>query len=274
MRELGYVEGKNLIYEFRFADNKLDQLPALAAELVALKLDVIVSYANAGPLALQKVTSTTPIVMTSASDPVASGLVKTLGRPGGNITGRATINAELGPERLEMLRDMLPKFSQVAVLLHPTGPARRLILDSFQTAGKVLGIKVLPLETQTLREIEDAFGVMVKHKARALILTSDPLFGENSVRIAALAIKNRLPSMSADRSYAEAGCLASYGTNLRESFRQAATYVDKILKGAKPADLPVEQPMTFELVINLKTAKSLGLKIPQNFMFRVDHVIE
>ena len=274
MRELGYIEGKNLVVESRYADHKLDQLPALAAELVALKMDVLVSGANAGPLALQKVTTTTPIVMTSAGDPDASGLVKTLGRPGGNVTGLATLSADLGPKRLEMLRDMLPKFSQVAVLLHPAAPAHRQILDGFQSAEKVLKIKVLPLETQTLREIEDAFGVMVKHKVRALIVSSDPLFSGNRVRIAELAVKNRLPSMTASRNYAEAGCLASYGTSFTDLYHRAATYVDKILKGAKPADLPVEQPMRFELVINLKTAKSLGLKIPQSFMLRVDHVTE
>jgi putative ABC transport system substrate-binding protein len=274
MRELGYVEGKNLIYEFRFADNKLDRLRALAAELVALKLDVIVSGANAGPLALQKATGTTPIVMTSASDPVASGLVKSLAQPGGNITGLATLNADLGPKRLELLREMVPNLSHVAVLLHPTGPVRRQILDSLQTAAQSLGVKILPMETQTAVEIEDAFGLMAKQKVRAVIVTSDPVFSQNRLKIAKLALNNRLPSMTADRQYAEAGCLVSYGTSLTDSYHRAATYVDKILKGAKPADLPVEQPTKFEFVINLKTAKALGITIPQSLLGRAGEVIQ
>ncbi|MBI3371493.1 MAG: ABC transporter substrate-binding protein [Betaproteobacteria bacterium] len=275
LRELGYVEGKNLSVEWRFADNALERLPALAAELVALKPDALVSMANAGPLALQQATSTIPIVMTSPSgDPVASGLVKSLARPGGNITGLSTLNADLSQKRLELLRGIAPNLSPVAVLLHPASPASRAILDSLRAAAQGLGVTILPIEIHTLREIEDAFGVMARHKARAVIVSSDPLFSRHRIKLAELAVKNRLPSMTVDRLYAEAGCLVSYGTSLADSYHRAATYVDKILKGAKPADLPVEQPTTFELVINLKTAKALGLKIPQSLLVRADAVIE
>ena len=274
LRELGYVEGRNLIVEWRFADDKLDRLPALAAELVALRADVLVSTANAGPLALQKATSEIPIVMTSASDPVGSGLVKSLARPGGNITGLSTINAELSPKRLELLLEIVPRLSHVAVLLDPASPANRPILESLEAAAKKPGVKVLALETRTLREIEDAFGAMARHKVRALIVPSDPLFSQHRFRIAELAAKNRLPSLSADRRYAEAGSLASYGTSLSESYHRAAAYADRILKGARPGDLPVEQPTTFELVINAKTAKTLGIRIPQSLLIRADRVIE
>ncbi|MBI3372768.1 MAG: ABC transporter substrate-binding protein [Betaproteobacteria bacterium] len=273
LRELGYVEGKNLSIEWRYADDKLDRLPALAAELVALKLDVIVSHANAGPLALQKATSTIPTVMTSTSDPVASGLVKSLARPGGNITGLTTMNIDLSAKRLELLLEMVPKLSHVAVLLEPASPASRPLLDSLKSAATKLGVKILPVETRTLKEVEEAFGAIAKQNARALILPSDPLFSGNRIRIAELATKNRLPTMAAERRYAEAGSLASYGTRLADSYHRAATYVDRIFKGAKPADLPVEQPTTFELVINMKTAKALGIKVPQSILVRADRVI-
>ena len=274
MQELGYVEGKNLAVEWRYADNQLERLPAQAAELVALKMDVIVSGANAGPLALQKATSTIPIVIASASDPVGSGLVKSLARPGGNITGLSTINTDLSPKRLELLRDMMPGLSHVAVLLHPASPSSHAILDSLREAARKIRVTIVPLETRTLLEIESALGAMAKHKSRAMIVSSDPLFSQNRARIAELAVKNKLPTLAADRQYTEAGCLASYGTSLADSYHHAATYVDKIFKGAKPGDLPVEQPTKFELVLNMKTAKALGIKVPQTFLIRTDRVIE
>ena len=274
MRELGYIEGRNLQIDLRVADGKIERLPALAAELVALKPDVLVSFANAGPLALQKATATIPIVMTSATDPVANGLVKSLAQPGGNITGFTTLNADLSPKRLELLREIVPRISTVAVLLHPASPANRAILESLQAAAQGYGMKILPLMTQTLAEIEDAFGLMAAQNAHALIVPSDPLFSQHGVRLGALSVKYRLPSMAADRRYVEAGCLASYGSSLADMYQRAAEYVDKIFKGARPGDLPVERPTKFELVINLKTARALGLAIPQTLLQRADEVVQ
>ncbi len=273
MRELGYVEGRNLQVDWRYADNQLDRLPALAAELLALRPDVLVANANAAPLALQKTTSTVPIVMLSPGDPVGSGLVKSLAHPGGNITG-LTVMGELGPKRLQLLRDMAPKLTQVA-LLQPTGhPRNRVILEGLQAAAKTLGVKLLPLEAATLAEIDTAFAVMAKAQVRALIVSPDPLFSQNSARLAELAAKQRLPAIAADRGYAQAGLLLSYGPSYADSFHRGAYYVDRIFKGAKPADLPIEQPTRFELFINGKTAKALGLTIPQSLLITADKVIE
>jgi len=271
MRELGYVEGKNLTVDWRSAENKLERLPALAAELVALKPDALVSGANAGPLALQRATSTIPIIMTSPSDPVASGLVKSLARPGGNITGHG--NIDLSAKRLQLLLELVPNASPVGLLLSPGNPANREMLDVLSTAAKGLGIKVLPMEVQNLQEIENAFAAMARQKARAVIVSADPLFSSNGARIAELAIKNRLPSMTTQQLYVKAGALVSYGADFSGLYHHAAVYVDKIFKGAKPGDLPVEQPTTFEFVINLKTAKALGLTIPQSILARADEVI-
>ena len=273
MREHGYVEGRNLQVDWRYADNQLERLPALAAELLALRPDVLVANANAAPLALQKATSTVPIVMLSPGDPVASGLVKTLAHPGGNITG-LTVMGELGPKRLQLLRDMVPKLTQVA-LLQPTGhPRNRVILEGLQAAAKTLGVKLLPLEAATLAEIDTAFAAMAKAQVRALIVSPDPLFSQNSARLAELAAKQRLPAIAADRGYAQAGLLLSYGPSYAGSFHRGAYYVDRIFKGAKPADLPIEQPTRFELFINGNTAKALGLTIPQSLLITADKVIE
>ena len=269
----GYVEGRNLKIEWRFADNQLERLPALAAELVALQPDVLVAAANAAPLALQKATSTLPIVMLSLGDPVASGLVKSLARPGGNVTGLSVLG-ELAPKRLELLRGMAPKLSQVA-LLQPAGHARnRTVLEGMQAAAQTLGIKVLPLEARTPQEFEAAFAAMAKAQVRALIVTPDPLFSQNRVRLAELTAKHRVPAIAADRVYAEAGLLMSYGPNYADSYHRGAYYVDRIFKGAKPADLPVEQPTRFELFINGTTAKALGLTIPQALLITAEKVIE
>ena len=273
MREFGYVEGRNLKVERRFANNQLERLPALAAELVALQPDVIVAGANAAPLALQKATSTVPVVMLSPGDPVGSGLVKSLARPGGNITGLSTFG-ELAPKRLEMLRDMVPKLSQAA-LLQPAGQARnRPVLEGVQAGAKMLGIKVLPLEAGSPQDFDAAFAAMAKAHVRALMVTPDPLFSRNRVQLAALLAKHRLPAIAADRIYAEAGFLLSYGPNYAASYHRGAYYVDRIFKGAKPADLPVEQPTLFELFINGKTAKTLGLKIPYSLLITAEKVIE
>ena len=273
MRDLGYVEGKNLLIEWRFAENKSERLPGLAAELLQLNMDVLVGAGVDSPLALQKLTTTIPIVMASASDPIGRGLVKSLARPGGNGTGLSTITDELGGKRLELLIAMVPKLSRVAVLFSGS-PISSRILANVQEAGQTLGITILPVQARTTQEIDIAFSLMRQQKAGAVLVVLNPFFQQQRIQIAEMASKHRLPSMTADRIYAEAGCLVSYGASLADHFYRAATYVDKIFKGAKPADLPVEQPTKFELVINGMTAKALGLTIPQSLRISADQVIE
>jgi putative tryptophan/tyrosine transport system substrate-binding protein len=274
MRELGYVEGKNLAIEWRFADNNLDRLSELAAELVQLKMDVILAGGNDAPLALHKATTTIPIIMGSTSDPVGLGLIKSLARPGGNITGVSTISTDLGPKRFELLLSMLPKLSRVAVLMHPASASHGKLLESIQAEGRKRRITILRAVARTPQEIDKALSSIRQQNAGALMVSLHPFFQQQINQIAELTLKHRLPSMTADREYAEAGCLMSYGSTLADRYRRAATYVDKIFKGAKPADLPVEQPTKFELVINGKTAKALGLKIPQSLLVLADKVIE
>jgi putative ABC transport system substrate-binding protein len=275
MRDLGYVEGKNLVIEWRFGDSKPERLPGLAAELVQLKMDVLVGAGVDSPLELQKLTSTTPIVMASSGDPVGAGLIKSLARPGGNITGLSTITGELIPKRLELLLAMVPKVSRVAVLIRDSATQiGSKNLATVQAAGKQRGVTILPVQAQTPQEIDAAFASMRQQKAGALLVFLNPFFQQQRSQIAALAAKLRLPTMTADRVYAEAGCLMSYGASLADTTYRAATYVDKIFKGAKPADLPVEQPTKFELVINGKTAKALGLAIPKPLLISTDQVIE
>ena len=273
MRELGYVEGKNLVIEWRF-DDRSERLPDLAAELVRLKLDVIVSGSSQAISALQKATTTIPIVMATSGDPIGSGFVKSLARPGGNITGFSNLTSDIGTKQLELLLGMVPKLSRVAVLVNPVNPALGTFLKNVQSAAQGGSVKVLPVEARTAQEIENAFPVMAQAKAEAVIVATDALFIQHYRKIAELAGTNRLPSSSTIREYAEAGGLMSYGPNLAEQFRLAATYVDKIFKGAKPGDLPVEQITTFELVINGRTAKTLGLTIPQSLRLRADRVVE
>lgn len=274
MRELGYVEGKNLVIEWRFADNDVKRVPGMAAELVQMKADVLVAVATQTLLALQKATSTIPIVMVSNNDPIALGLVKSLARPGGNITGIASLSAELGPKRLELLRAMAPKASRVAVLMNPDFASAFDVVERLRAAGPKLGVTILPVEARTREEIDKAFSTMRQQNAGALMVTLNPLFQQQRSQIAELALKQRLPSMTPDRFYVDVGCLMSYATSLADSIRRSASYVDKIFKGAKPADLPVEQPTTFELIINGKTAKALGLAIPQSLRLNADKVIE
>jgi putative ABC transport system substrate-binding protein len=274
MRELGYVEGKNLLLEWRFADGDVARLPGLAAELVQLKVDVLVAAAHDAALAAQKASSTIPIVMTTSSDPASSGLVNSLARPGGNITGISNLSGDLGPKRLEMLLAVAPRLSHVALLLNPSNQTAITALESVQAAAQKLGVKILPVEARTPQEIDNGFSLMRQRGAGGLIVLLQPLFQQQKSQIAGLAVKHRLPSMTADQMYAEAGCLMSYGSSLAYTFHRVATYVDKILKGAKPADLPIEQPTKFELVINLKTARTLGITIPQSVLLRADKVIE
>jgi putative ABC transport system substrate-binding protein len=274
MRELGHIEGRNLAIEWRFADGDLTRLPGLAAELVRMKVDVLVAGGTDAPLALQKATSTIPIVMTSASDPVGRGLVKSLPRPAGNITGLSIVTGYLGAKRLELLRAMVPKVTRVAVLVNPASALSAAGRASVRDGAQQLGVTLLPAEARDAPEIERAFAQMRGQGAGAVIVLINPLYHQHRSRIATLAILHRLPTITADRDFAAAGCLLSYGSSLPDSFRRAAIYVDRILKGAKPGDLPVEEPVKFDLVINRATAKKLGLAIPQALLISAEEVLE
>lgn len=274
LRELGYVEGKNLVIEWRFADGKVERLPDLAAELVRLKVDVIVTSSTPTTSAAQKATTMIPIVMGPVADPVGSGFVKSLARPEGNITGLTNILVDISPKHLEMLLSMVPKLTRVAVLINPDNSSNIPMLKSVQAAAQRTSVKILPVEARSPQEIESAFSTMARQNTGAGIVMLDPFFFQQRRQIAELARKHRLPSISATTEYAEAGGLMGYGPNLADIYRRAATYVDKIFKGAKPGDLPVEQPTKFELVINGKTAKALGLIIPQSLLISADKVIE
>ena len=274
LRDLGYVEGKNIVIEYRWAEGKYERLPGLAAELVQLKVDVIVAASGPAVQAVQKATTTIPIVFAAVGDPVGLGFVASLSRPGGNATGLSSLNVDVSSKYLELLRVALPKLSRVAVLVNPGHPQHPDMLKNIQAAAKTTGVNVSPVQAGTASQIETALGAMTRERAGALIVLPDPFFFTQARQIAELAAKNRLPTMFWTRELVEAGGLMSYGQNIVEHFRRAATYVDKILRGAKPADLPVEQPTTIELVINLKTAKAIGLTISQDLLFRADKVIE
>jgi ABC-type uncharacterized transport system substrate-binding protein len=275
LRELGWVDGQGITIEYRFAEGKLDQLYALAAELVALKVDVIVSAGGTPPaIAAKKATARIPIVFISTSDPVASGLVASLARPGGNVTGFSNYYAELSGKGLELLKEIVPKISRVASLWNPANPATKISLKETEVAARALRIQLQSVEVRGPQDFEAAFSQMTSARAEALIIQADPIFRGERARLAELAAKNRLPTMLPQSVYVEAGGLMSYGTNNSDLYRRAATYVDKILKGTTPADLPVEQPMKFELVINLKTAKQIGVTIPQSVLYRADKVIK
>ncbi len=274
LRDLGYVEGKNIVIEYRWAEGKYELLPGLAAELVQLKVDVIVASPTPSIQAAQQATTTIPIVMVASADPVGAGFVASLSRPGGNITGLSNIAIDLSSKYLELLRVAVHKLSRVAVLVNPSHPNHPDYLKKMQATAKTTGVKVLPVQAGTTSQIEAAFGAMAREHAGALIVLPDPFFLTQVRQIAELAAKNRLPTMFWSRELTEAGGLMSYGQNLLDHFRRAATYVDKILKGAKPADLPVEQPTKLELVINRRTAKALGLNIPNELLLRADKMIE
>ena len=274
LRDLGYVEGKNIIIEYRWAEGKYERLPGLAAELVGLKVDVIVAVGTPAIQAVQKATTTIPIVMVATADPVGSGFVASLSRPGRNITGLSNIAGDVSVKYLELLRVALPKLSRVTVLMNPDHPLHPDMLKNIQATAKTTGVNVLPVQASTADKIEAALGAITRERTGALIVLPDPFFYTQARRIAELAAQNRLPTMFWTRDLVEAGGLMSYGQNMGEHYQRAATYVDKILKGVKPADLPVEQPTKLELVINRKTAKALGLTIPQELLLRADKVIE
>jgi len=273
LRQLGYVEGQNLVIEGRYSEGRSERLPALATELVQLKVDVIVAAATTADEA-KRATSTIPIVMTNHGDPVGSRVVASLARPGGNVTGLSALSPALVGKQLQLLKEAVPRVSRVAVVSNPTHPAHQLSLREVEAAARSLKLQLQILEARAPTEIAGAFAAVTKESAGALLVFADPMmFGERT-RIVELAARSRLPLMGNQREYAEAGGLLAYGIDQRDSFRRAATYVDKILKGAKPADLPVEQPTKFELVINLKTAKALGLTIPPSLLQRADEVIQ
>jgi putative tryptophan/tyrosine transport system substrate-binding protein len=275
LRELGYVEGKNILIESRYAEGKLDQLSTLAAELVRLKVEVIVTGGGGGATrSAREATATIPIVMAMDNDPVGQGLVASLGRPGGNITGLSTLNPEISGKRLELLKEIVPKLSRVAVIGTSTSPSTALPLKKeIEPAADASGVKLQFLDVQGPKDIEAAFREASKARAEAVLLLAGPVWPSHRKQVADLAAKSRLPAIYPFPEFVEAGGLMSYSANVVDLFRRAATYVDKILKGAKPADLPVEQPTKFELVINLKTAKQIGLAIPPNVLARADRVI-
>jgi ABC-type uncharacterized transport system substrate-binding protein len=274
LRDLGYVERKNIVMEYRYAGGKLDRLPALAAELVRLKVDVIVAGGPTPTRAAKGTTSTIPIVMAESTDPVGSGFVASLARPGGNITGLSTLSPEISGKRLELLKEIIPKLSPVAVFGTSTSASNARELKEVGLVAGALGVKLQLLDIIGPKDIETAFRAVGKERADAVFVLSSGVAADRQTEIAELAIKRRLPAISYRSEFVEAGGLMSYGVSFTDLDRRAASYVDKILKGAKPADLPVEQPVKFEFVINLKAAKQIGLTIPPNVLARADKVIK
>jgi putative ABC transport system substrate-binding protein len=275
LRALGWIEGKNLVYEDDlYAENRLDRLPELASELLRLKVDVIVADGTLAPLAAKRATSTIPIVLTSAGDPLGSGLVTSLARPGGNVTGLSLMQSDVGGKRLEMLKEVVPQVSRVGILWNAANPYSALVFKEAQSAAQILGVQLQSIEVRSPDDLDPALRALMQQNLGALITVGDPFVHAYRRRIADFAASNRLPAIYSSREFAEAGGLMAYGAHLADLNRRAAGYVDRILKGATPADLPVEQPTKFELVINLKTAKALGLEVPPTLLARADEVIE
>ncbi len=275
LHELGYVEGQNIAIEYRWADGNFERLPELAAELVRLKVDVIVATVTQASLAAKNATGTIPIVMVAVGNPVDSGLIATLARPGANITGTSTMTDEVVGKQLALLKESFPKISRVAAMWNPANPVfQKLQLREVEATALALNVSLQKVEARNPDEIERAFAAIAKERTRALHVFPDPVFTTHRGLIADLALKHRLPAVSGLKEYADTGLLMSYGPSFPESYRRAATYVEKILKGAKPGDIPVERSTKFELVINLKTAKQIGLTIPPNVLARADKVIK
>jgi putative ABC transport system substrate-binding protein len=274
LRDLGYEEGRNIVIEYRWAEGRYDRFPALIAELIALKVDVIVTAGTPASLAVKKATSSIPLVMVAVGDPVATGLVASLARPGGNITGVTSIAAEIEGKRLELLREVVPELSHIAVLWNAASPIQVIQEKETRAAAQVLGMKMLSLGVRTREEIEDAFAAIVRERPGALFVLADRLFLHHRTRIMDFAVQHRLPGVHAYRELVEVGGLMSYGPSYADMHQRAAIYVDKILKSEKPADLPVERPVKFVLVLNLKAAKALGLTVPASVILRADEVIE
>ena len=274
LRELGYVEGQNLLLEIRSAEGRPDRLPRLAAEILGTRPDVLVTAGSEAILTLKRATDVVPIVMATVMDPVALGITPSLAKPGGNLTGLAILSLELTSKRLQLLKEAFPRLSRVAVLWNPDNPGNALVLKEVEIAAQALGLRWQGFAVQRPDKLVEAFEAVVGAQCNGILAIEDSVLFSHLSRIVESAARSRLPAMYAFRQFADAGGLMSYGPNTPDSFRRAAVYVHKILKGAKPADLPIEQPTKFELVINLKTAKALGLTMPQTLLLRADHVIE
>ena len=275
LRELGWVEGQNVVIDYRYAEGRVDRLPDLAAELVRLKVDLIVSAGTQGVTAAKNATVTIPIVMVAVRDPIGTGLIASLARPGGNVTGvSGSAGLEWVAKQLELLKETVPRIRRVAVLSNPTNAYHQLAIRELDVAARPWGVQLQLLEARGANEFDDVFAAMAKESAGALLVLSDAMLNSHQTLLAELAARSRLPAAYGVRESVEAGGLMSYGPSFLDSFRRAATYVDKILKGAKPAELPVEQPTKFELVINMKAEKALGLTIPQSVLLRADEVIQ
>ena len=274
LRELGWVEGQNIIIEWRWMQGRPERLPELAEELVRLNVEVTLAATSTQVEAVRQKTKTIPIVFGSHADPVGVGHVASLARPGGNITGLSTLMTELSAKKLELLKETVPGATRIAVLWNPTTPSHPPALKAVEAAAQKLGVQLHMVEARVVEEFDGAFSAMTRERAGAFLVLGSPVYFTQRVRLAELALKQRLPGVFDFKENVEAGGLISYGADLKDMFRRSATYVDKILKGARPADLPVEQASKYELVINLKTAKALGLTIPQSVLFRADNVIE
>jgi putative tryptophan/tyrosine transport system substrate-binding protein len=274
LRTLGWIEGKNVVFERRYADNRLDRLSELAAELVSLNVDVIMAAGTLAPLAAKRATATIPIVMTAAGDPLGSGLVASLARPGGNVTGMSLMAPDLGGKRLELLKEVLPQASRVGILWNAANPYSALVFKETEQAAQTTGIEVQSLEVRSPDDFDDALAATIQRRVDALITVEDPLTFGHRKRIAEFAATNQLVAIYGLREFVDAGGLMAYGAHIADLQRRSAGYVDKILKGAKPGDLPVEQPTKFEFVINLKAAKALGLTVPDRLLALADEVIE
>jgi ABC-type uncharacterized transport system substrate-binding protein len=273
LRELGYVDGKNIVVEYRYADGNLDRVPALAAEMVRLNVEVILTGGSAATRPAKEATATIPIVMAQDTDPVGNGFVASLARPGGNITGLSIVAPELSGKQLELLKETVPKLLRVVVLSHPNEPSYIQLRKEMELAAKALKIQIQFLDARSPKDVETAFREATKRHADAVLVPTTPIVASQRAQIADLAVKNRLPAMYGQPEYVDVGGLMFYGTSITDLFRRAAVYVDKILKGTKPADLPVEQPTRFEFIINLKAAKQIGLTIPPNVLARANRVI-
>ena len=274
LRELGYVEGRNIVLEPRWAEGTYDRYPALAADLVRLKVHVIVAVGGRATQVAQQATRTIPIVMSLVTEPVESGLVRSLARPGGNVTGTSIMASDLAGKQFELLKQAVPEVSRVALLWNPANPGSASQLKEAEAAARAVGVRLQALEARDPQEIDSAFAAITRERAGALVVLADAILYNQRKQIAELAAKSRLPSASALREYAEAGGLIVYSADFLDLERRSATFVDKILKGAKPADLPVEQPTKFDLIINLKTAKAIGRTIPPSLLLRADQIIE
>ncbi len=274
MRERGYVEGKTCVIHPRFAEGRYERLPGLAEELVRSKVDVIVAGAPLSAQAAKKATTSLPIVMVAIPDPIGEGFTASLSHPGGNITGLSTIVTEASAKHLELIRILIPNLSHIAVVINPSNPSDSLILEQISGAAFSSGVKVFLVEASTATQIETAFSAIIRARAEAVIVAADPFFDVQREQIAKLAMKNRLITIYSNSEATEAGGLMSYGQDLRDQYRRAAIYVDKILNGTKPSDLPVEQPLVLELVVNRKTANALGVALPKELLLRADKVID